>query len=122
MMPLQHGGVRITVQRTTQDEWGDSTYTDHHQIDGCVDVPLSSAEAVGGGPVTDRRMLLAPPASDVLVTDRVLIHPPGVDLIPADAVEIRRAYGYQVTGRPVDWLNPLTGWNPGMEVRLEKVT
>lgn len=129
MIPLPFGGIRITVQRSSYDEFNDPTYTDHHQIDGCVDFTGTSVTGRGGrtgteqnNVVTDSRTLYAPPGSDIQDSDRVLIHPPGVALIPTDAAGqiLRRKIAYQVE-RPVDWTHGLTGWRPGMELVLRRV-
>lgn len=131
-MPLPAGGITITVQRSQRNEWDDVTYTDSHQIRGCMDYPTGSsgnrtgsgeANGVGGGEVlTEARTLLLPPGSDVRHTDRILIHPPGVAVVPAGDTAIRQANVYQVVARPVDWRNWLTGWSPGMQVDLERVS
>jgi hypothetical protein len=130
MIPLPFGGVRITVQRTTYDKLNDPTYTDHHQIDGCVEFAGTSVTGRGtrsgsedANVVTDSRTLYAPTGSDILDSDRLLIHPPGMDLIPTEGIGkvIRRSHAYQVDGRPVDWTHGLTGWQPGMELVLKRV-
>lgn len=131
-MPLAHATVTITVQRSHRDEWDDVTYVDHHQITGCLDYRNESTEDTGGAGnrdsgglgerVTDVRTVLAPPGSDVLYTDRVLIHPRGMDLVPANDKVTRQANTYQVTGRPQDWENPVTGWRPGMEINLTRTS
>lgn len=130
MMPLAGATVTITVQRSTRDAWDDVTYTDSHQIRGCLVYRTSSVEDSGGAGsrdagglgerVTDSVTVLAPPRSDVRYTDRVLIHPAGVDVVPADDTTTRSANTYQVSGRPDDWANPVTGWRPGMEIKLER--
>lgn len=128
MIPLPFGGVRITVQRTTFDKLNDPTYTDHHQIDGCVEFAGTSVTGRGSksgtedsNVVTDSRTLYAPSGSDILATDRILIHPLGVDLIPANDRATRRTNAYQVDGRPTDWTHGLTGWRPGMELVLRRI-
>lgn len=124
MMPLPNGvGVRVTVIRVVIDEWNDEHLTDHHQIDGCLEYRAGSNETTSRGQdvLSDYRTLLVPPGEDVLYTDRILIHPPGVLLVPANDKATRKANTYAVNGRPVDWTNPFSGWNPGMQVDLLKV-
>lgn len=118
------GAIRMTVQRAVTNQWNDKTWTDHHVIDGCIDVPSSSVEEGATSTelaVTDRRTVYCPPGSDLLVTDRVILHPVGMDTIPAND-PLRRSNAYNVLGRPTDWTNPLTGWSPGMEITLERVS
>lgn len=103
-MPLPYGGITVTVQRAVFDRWNDATYTDHHQISGCLEYPASSTEADNA--VTDSRVLLAPNGADILSTDRILIH----------------GLAYQVQGLPKSWTDPFTGWDPGMQVDLVRVS
>jgi hypothetical protein len=42
---------------------------------------------------------------------------PGTDVSSVDAVDID-GDRFEVDGSPNDWVNPFTGWNPGVEVRL----
>jgi hypothetical protein len=130
VIPLPFGGIRVTVQRTTVDEFNDPTYTDHHQIDGCVDFAGTAVTGRGSksgteqnNVVTDSRTLYAPPGSDIIDSDRILIHPPGVAVLPTDTagMALRRRVAYQVDGRPVDWTHGLTGWRPGVELVLRRI-
>jgi hypothetical protein len=126
------GDVRVTVQRSATDWRGDETYTDHHVIEGCLEVPSFSTtgristRAERDGVLTDSRTIYVPYKSDVLATDRVVIHPDGMLVLPPadtpEGIEIRRVNGYQVLGRPMDWSDPLSGWQPGTEVALMKVS
>ena len=93
----------ITIQRATFDRFNDATYTDHHDVTGCIEYPTASTEADMA--VTDRREVLAPTGADVLATDRVKMD----GLI------------YQVIGKPKDWIDPFTGWTPGVQISLERV-
>ena len=103
-LPLPHGGISITVQRATYSRFNDATYTDHHDISGCIEYPQESTEADAA--VTDNRVLLVPHASDIVATDRVRMN----------------GLLYQVQGLPQDWADPFTGWTPGMRVFLERVS
>lgn len=103
-LPLSHGGITITVQRATFSRFNDATYADHHTIPGCIEYPQESTEVDMA--VTDARIVLVPHASDILATDRIRLG--GLD--------------YQVQGLPKDWTDPFTGWEPGMQVSLVRVT
>jgi len=98
------GGVSVIVQRASFDRFNDATYVDHHTIDGCLEFPTGTTE--NNMAVTDSRTLIAPTASDIVPTDRVRLG----GLI------------YQVQGLPKDWVDPFTGWSPGMQVSLERVS
>jgi hypothetical protein len=103
-IPLPYGGISVTVQRATFDRFNDATYVDHHTIDGCLEYPTGSTE--NNMAVTDSRVLLVPTGSDIVPTDRVKLGP----------------LTYQVQGLPKDWTDPFTGWQPGMQVTLERVS
>jgi hypothetical protein len=47
--------------------------------------------------------VILPPGSDVLATDRLVV----------------RGLVCEVAGRPFDWRQPMTGWQPGMIVRAK---
>lgn len=103
-MTFPYGGVSVTVQRASYDRYNDPTYTDHHDIPNAFVYSVSSVES--GLAVTDRRAMIVPSGSDVQPTDRIKV---GTVI-------------FQVKGLPEDWVHPLTGWAPGMEVSLERVT
>lgn len=103
-LPLAVGGISVTVQRATIDRFNDAAYADHHVIDGCLEYPTSSTEV--NAAVTDARMLLVPSGSDIVPTDRIRLG----------------GLLYQVEGLPKDWVDPFTGWAPGMQVTLERVS
>lgn len=118
------GSTRVTIQRATSDNYNDRTWTDHHQIDGCVITPITGTEIAnsGGIELTDNRNLFAPVGADVTAYDRVLVHPVGVVTVPSNDHTTRRANTYEVVGTPTDWLNIFTGWHPGIQVALQKVS
>lgn len=101
---MQFGGITVTVQRAIYDRYSDATYTDHHTVEGCLEYPTDSVE--NGAALTDLRTLLTPNGADIKHTDRVLI----------------RGVAYQVRGLAKEWIDPFTGWSPGTQVDLERVT
>lgn len=103
-LPLANGGISVTVQRATYDRYNDATYADHHTIDGCLEYPNDSTEADVA--VTDSRTLLTPVDADIIPTDRILMG----------------GLLYQVQGLPKAWADPFTGWAPGKQVSLERVS
>jgi hypothetical protein len=59
---------------------------------------------------------------DVITTQPTVYYPPGSDVAAIDAVTI---FGrtYEVDGEPiVNLQSPFTGWQPGVIVRLKRVT
>lgn len=45
--------------------------------------------------------------------------PSGTDVSYVDTVTVAGAT-YEVDGQPGEWVNPFTGWHPGVEVRLKR--
>jgi hypothetical protein len=126
-LPVRQGGINILVQRTTFDRYNDRTYTDHHIITGCLEfIGFSTTGRINPNSelensVTDRRTVYAPFGADIQATDRIILLGQAT-VAPAANDPIRKTAAYQVLGKPMDWENPLTGWSPGTEVGLEKVT
>lgn len=58
---------------------------------------------------------------DVVITQPTVYLPPGTVIGPADAVTVA-GVTYQVDGAPNAYVNPFTGWQPGVEVKLREVT
>lgn len=48
-----------------------------------------------------------------------LFMPEGTVVHPSAEIEVRGEV-FQVVGEPFDWLNPFTGWRPGVQVDLER--
>lgn len=72
---------------------------------GCAVWDTGSVEPVivGGDPVESDFTAALPPAADITSQDRVRI----------------RGLVCEVVGRPFDWTNPFTGWNPGVIVNAK---
>jgi hypothetical protein len=95
-----------TVSGTDAD--GNDVYsTASSTLTGCILWPRMSTETVQGqDQVIAGLMLLVPPGVTVKATDRVQV---GADV-------------YEVDGQAGSWVSPFTGWAPGNEVALVKVT
>jgi len=103
-------GVTLTVQRPVGavDRYGQRTFADHHTIGPCaVDYSASTENTANREAVTVDAVVFAPPGSDVLATDRIKLS--GGDV-------------FRVVGLPAPWLNPFTGWAPGVTIRLARTT
>jgi hypothetical protein len=104
-------GVTVEIHRTVVDRFGDETVTLHHTIEGCALAPRYSTEFNN-----DRNQtivgfsLFGPPQTGdnrVFATDRVKT-PDGIM--------------FRVVGEAATWTHPITGWTPGFEAALERVT
>lgn len=101
-------GITVTVQRQTEDKFGNWTTVSTHPVVGCgIDYTGSSELTVQQETVTRQATLYAPPGADIVSTDFVLF-PDGSR--------------WSVVGHVADFTNPLNGWNPGMTVQLQRVT
>lgn len=103
-------GEQITlVHRTkgTPDAYGNDTWTTTTTTVTGAFNPGSSVESVQG--------------QDLLTVQPAVYLPAGTPLAAIDAVQIR-GLTYEVDGSPNTWVNPFTGWQPGVEVRLKRVT
>lgn len=73
-----------------------------------AELPIDGCGVADGGslePVQDAR--------NAVDSDFDVILPPGSDVTSKDRLVVRGLV-CEVAGRPFDWLNPLTGWQPGM--------
>lgn len=83
-------------------DWNSATEAD---IDGC-------GVALGG---SVEPLLTAREAVD---SDFDVFMPPNTDVIARDRLIIR-GLECDVAGRPFDWMNPFTGWQPGLVVQAK---
>jgi hypothetical protein len=88
------------------------TYTYHHSIDGCALAPRYSNEVTGEnrGSVIVGFSLFGPSQTG---DNRVFAD---------DEIETPDDNKYRVVGEAADWDHPMTGWKPGFEAALERVT
>ena len=104
-------GITVTVQRGTRGKYGDITYADHHDIEGCALAPRYSSEVN-----TENR--------NAVIVGFSLFGPPqtGDDRVLADdRIKTPDQNIYRVVGEAADWAHPITGWQPGFEAALERV-
>lgn len=111
-------GFTVTVRRSGRNEFGDKTTPVTHEVAGCMWAPRSSVEDnVGRTSVIDGLQLYGPPRPDIRFDDEIIL-PAVLEL--AGQPEKRRTY--RVLGDVGNWYSPLTGWEPGFEVSLERVS
>lgn len=103
-------GEPITLVHRTKgapDTYGNDTWTTTSTTVVGAFNPGGSSESVQG--------------QDVLTVQPAVYLPAGTPLASIDGVQIR-GLSYEVDGAPNTWVNPFTGWQPGIEVRLKRVT
>lgn len=105
-------GIPVTLIKRVKgapDAYGNDTWTEARTDTRGVFNPGTSAELVQG--------------QDVLTVQPTLVVPVGTDVAFTDAIEIPTGGDrYEVDGSPNNMINVFTGWNPGITVRLRKVT
>jgi len=94
--------VRRTV--TGQDDLGNDVYAESRSTVIGAFAPSTSQEFVQG--------------QDLVIDHPAVYLPTGTNVDAIDHVEVG-GRSYNVDGSPNDWHSPMTGWAPGVEVRLE---
>lgn len=111
MFPHGETVTRLRANAVADPYSGESTATDWSSPD---ELALTAGVADGGSiePSEDARNavhsdfdVILPAGSDVRATDRMVV----------------RALTCEVVGRPFDWVNPFSGWAPGMVIRCKVV-
>lgn len=115
MFPLPNGETVVRLRRKmvldpySQEEtlgsWDDP---DVLLIEGCAIAPSSSTE-----PRSENRQMV--------ITGMSIYGPPDMDVLPHDRIRARTGT-WSVQGEAADWTNAFTGWRPGAEFSIEKVT
>ena len=104
-------GETVTLHSRTvsvRDSLGNDTYTTvDTSINGCGFDPGGSLELVQG--------------QDLVTTTPTLYAPTGTVANPLDQITVRGVL-YDVDGGSNDWRSPLTGWTPGVVIKLKAVT
>ncbi|QSZ49407.1 hypothetical protein [Arthrobacter sp. D5-1] len=115
MFPLANGQMVIRERRRqiTDPYSQDSTLADWSDpleltLEGVAIAPSSSVEsnAVDRNPVVTQMSIYCGPDEDILAGDRI-----------RDGATL-----WDVQGEVANWKNALTGWAPGAEFRVKKVT
>lgn len=115
MFPLANGETvtRERAQLVPDPYSGESTKRDWTApdtliIEGAAIAPSSSSESS-----TENRT--------TTTTAMSIYAAPGTDLLPDDRIRARSGL-WEVQGDTSDWRNALTGWNPCVEFRVERVS
>ncbi|MER5671156.1 hypothetical protein [Pseudonocardia alni] len=102
-------GISVRVHRLAGvDRFGDRLPGTTHVVSGCALAPRTSSE--------DN------PRGSTVIVGLTLYGPYGADIRAEDVVELEGGSRYEVVGEPGHWASPFTGWAPGCEVALERVT
>jgi hypothetical protein len=100
--------VTVLPGAVTYDQYGDPVAPTRtgSNITGCAIAPRYSTESTERGRqgVIVGLTIYAPAGSDILSTDSLMV----------------RGHPYVVEGEPADWVNPYTGWAPGLEVAIRR--
>ncbi|MGW4487859.1 hypothetical protein ACWEOE_28925 [Amycolatopsis sp. NPDC004368] len=109
-------GIRIEVLAYDRDSDGDlSNERVFAVIDGVAFAPSASASQRASREDNDRKAQVD--------TMAVLYVPPGNPVISAQhKVRFPDGSVWNVDGKPSPWSSPLTGWTPGGEVHIRRVT
>lgn len=97
----------VRRSKSGTDAYGNDAFTTTSTVVRGAFAPGGSTEQVQG--------------QNVLITQPTLYLPAGTDVSSVDAVDID-GDRFEVDGSPNDWTSPFTGWSPGVEVRLKRVT
>lgn len=100
--------VTVTLLLETEDRFGDDTLTEDGTIPGCIWAPTRTDEDENGRSQVIRGRTLYPPA--------------GAMIKPEHRVRFPDQSVWRVVGDLGEWQSPFTGWAPGNEVQLERVT
>lgn len=99
----------VTTTVTGQDDYGkDILSTVETPSPGWVVWPVTQgSEATQGQDIiTDTLVGIAPPGTVVSAVDRVKFN----------------GKTYEIQGNPWSWMNPFTGWEPGVQIDMKAVT
>jgi hypothetical protein len=113
---VRHGET-ITVRRPASpgtSPRGDPLPATEHTVAGCVIAPQVSIGQNASGEIVDRR--------DTVITGLALFAPPNADIRPTDRIVRADGTVWEVEGEPGDWLSPFTGWHPGIQLGIRRVT
>lgn len=105
MVSFPFGREIVLLRRSpsTTDDYGDQTGVATEETVIGAFAPGGSAEANGTGVVISHPTVYLPPG---------IAHLSAIDAVKVDGVL------YEVDGLPIVWQNPMSGWTPGVEVRL----
>ena len=105
-------GRTVVAYRERRNAVGEVTEVDRFEIDGVSIAPRVSNEFG-----TDSRNAVVTTGLTMLIADEVVAQ----RITPQHRISIDGVV-YRVQGSPAMWQSPLTGWTPGTQVELDRVT
>lgn len=116
-------GITVTLMAVASiDRHGDKIMGAETDIPNCAFAPSPSGTARGSSEDTEQGdqvirdgMLFLPPTSPHILPNAKM-------RLPGEATGEPAATTWQVDGSQANWANPWTGWNPGREIRIRRVT
>lgn len=108
-------GQTVTLLAETRDRLGDVTLTEDGTVTGCAWAPRTTSSSVHGSTEDERSRMQ-------VTTGLTLFAPPGSGITAAHRVRLPDGTVWSVIGDPGAWRSPFTGWAPGDQVELERVT
>ncbi|NQE86648.1 hypothetical protein [Nocardia terpenica] len=113
LLPNLHGDTVIVWRRPARDRFGDTSYVEHHTIpETVIEYGSQDEPNANGAPTADRELARY---------DVTLYCPVGADVLANDLIELPDGDQYHVVGRPQRPKHPVTGWTPGVVVRLRRI-
>ena len=106
-------GITITLLREQRDRTGDTTLVEDRVIEDCGWSPAVQGETDNAEFGTRRVQT---------VTGRTLYLPPDSGLLATHRVRFPDNTLWEVVGEIGMWQSPLTGWYPGDQAELRRVT
>lgn len=117
--------VLVTRTVAARDGYGNDVYGQAATVVTGAFAPGGSTEQVQGQDlIVTQPTVYLPPGTDVTALDAVVVDPVLADDGTPTTDESGALLGehYDVDGTPSSWQSPFTSWNPGVEVRLRRVT
>lgn len=103
-------GETVTIhRRAPRDDYGQQLPATTHTVDGVAIAPRRASETNS-------------PSRNTVVAGLTAYMPFDADVQAADVIERFDGTKWNVIGAPLRWRSPLTGWKPGCEAELERVT
>lgn len=108
-MNLPYAEVVLVHRRGERDDFGQVGPTTTHSIGSVAFAPRRTTETNTA-------------TRNTVVYGLTAYMPFNANIRSSDVVERRDGSKWQVVGEPMRWRSPMTGWQPGCEVDLERAT
>lgn len=109
-------GFTLTVRRIGTNGYGETEVLEEYDIPGCIFAPGTASED------NNQRSQVFRSASIYLPARSRRVDPSSKLVIPAAVTGDDQATEWEAEGPSAAWPNPFTGWNPGSELVVRRVT